>query len=166
MRAMKSILCVDDQEAGLEIRKLLLESLGYSVITVATGAEAVETLRREPVDLAILDYRLADATGEEVANLLKHDHPELPILLLSGYPSVPESARAAVDAFVVKGDPTDAFLRTIESLLASPAAAPAAQPVISTPSGKKGKKIVERSEELMKRSEALYRRLTHRKYGT
>jgi len=160
---MKTVLCVDDQEAGLEIRKLLLESLGYSVIIAATGAEALAAVRREPVDLVILDYRLADATGEEVARELKRDHPNLPILLLSGFPSVPESARAVVDAFIVKGDPTDAFLRTIESLLGSRAATSASQPETNTGSSKK---IVQRSEELMQRSEALYDRLRRRKTGT
>ena len=160
---MKTVLCVDDQEAGLEIRKLLLESLGYSVIIAATGAEALAAVRREPVDLVILDYRLADATGEEVARELKRTDPNLPILLLSGFPSVPDSARGAVDAFIVKGDPTDAFLRTIESLLGSRAATSASQRETNTGSSKK---IVERSEELMQRSEALYDRLRRRKTGT
>jgi CheY-like chemotaxis protein len=149
---MKTILCVDDQESGLEIRKLLLEAQGYRVLTAATGNQAFDTVRREVPDLVVLDYRLTDISGEEVAKILKRDHPSLPILLLSGYPQIPESAKSAVNAFVVKGDPTDTFLRSIESLLApdnSESSAP--------------QKILERSEELMERSYALTDRIKRRR---
>jgi CheY-like chemotaxis protein len=159
---MKRILCVDDQEAGLEIRKLLLESQGHSVLTANTGSEALEAVRRELPDLVILDYRLADTSGEDIARELKRDHPDLPILLLSGYPQVPDSAKTVVNAFIVKGDPTDSFLRTIESLLDSPALA--SPSVVSTVQSRR--KILERSEELMQRSQALADRLRHGKKRT
>ena len=39
------ILCIDDEEPGLELRKLLLESAGYHVITARSGAEGIQLFR-------------------------------------------------------------------------------------------------------------------------
>jgi DNA-binding NtrC family response regulator len=126
---VSTILCVDDQVSGLEIRKLLLESRGYYVITAATVAETLTALRREPVDLLILDYRLAETTGDVLAQEVKREWPDVPIMLLSGYPAVPESARAAVDAFVVKGESAAGFLDKVASLLDSHSTSQSASPL-------------------------------------
>ena len=67
---MKTVLCVDDQESGLEIRKLLLESLGYSVIIAATGAR-IMGLDDPTVKMS---KSLADTTGHAI-NLL--DDPKV-----------------------------------------------------------------------------------------
>ena len=158
---MKTLLCVDDQEAGLEIRKLLLEARGYRVLTASTAAEVFEAVRREPVDLVILDYKLAETTGEEIARDLKRGQPELPILLLSGYPSVPESARGVVDAFLMKGESAQDFLQTIASLVGHTAEIDTKKPVTREES----EKLVERTRGLLEQSERLAERFQQRRKG-
>jgi CheY-like chemotaxis protein len=156
---MKTLLCVDDQEAGLEIRKLLLEARGYRVLTAATAAEAFEAVRREAIDLVILDYNLAETTGEEIAREIKRTQPELPILLLSGYPSVPVSARGVVDAFLVKGESAQDFLQTIASLVGHTAPAETKKPVTREES----QKLVERARDLLEKSQRLTERYQQRR---
>lgn len=51
----ETILVVDDSTEQRDITKSILEKLGYSVITAASGMEAVQKIQQQPVDLVILD---------------------------------------------------------------------------------------------------------------
>jgi CheY-like chemotaxis protein len=98
------ILCIDDFVRGLEIRKQFLEQLGFRVVTAADGATALDLFGRSDFDAVVLDFRMPGMNGEVVARELKRRKPEVPILLLSGYPSlIPESMLQTTDAFLWKG---------------------------------------------------------------
>jgi CheY-like chemotaxis protein len=113
-----SILCIDDQPAGLAIRKQLLESKGYEVFTATDGPRAVTLVRERPVDLVILDYRMPGMDGEEVAAILKAETPHRPIVLLTGYSGkIPERLIAMVDACVEKGNSASVLLNAVEKAL-------------------------------------------------
>lgn len=111
------ILCIDDNQAGLATRRLLLESRGFAVRTAADGRSGLEIARKELVHAVILDYKMPEMDGEEVAQHLRALHPHIPILLLSGFPGlVPESMLAIVDGFVEKGRPAALLIAEIERL--------------------------------------------------
>ncbi len=62
------ILCIDDAEVALQVRKLLLPGEpDYSVITAASGEEGLELFKQNSVDLVIADHFLSDKTGVETA---------------------------------------------------------------------------------------------------
>jgi CheY-like chemotaxis protein len=113
----RTILCVDDDELGLNIRRLLLESRGYRVLTAISGPDALNLLGREPVDLLLLDYYMPEMNGATVAAEVKKLYPQLPILMLSAYYWLPKDALALVDGFITKGDPPDLLFAKIEELL-------------------------------------------------
>lgn len=114
----KVLLCIDDNEEGLAIRKLFLEAYGYSVLTASSGKAGLDLLAAQPVDAIILDYRLPGMTGAEIAREARRIKPEVPILMLSGYPSVvPREVRDHADAFLVKGRPPSELLSEIERLV-------------------------------------------------
>ncbi|HEU5450761.1 MAG TPA: response regulator [Terriglobales bacterium] len=100
----KTVLCVDDERAGLEVRKMLLEHHGYSVLIAESGAEGLALFQAHPVDGVVLDYLMPGMTGDEVAAQMKTLKPRVPIVMLSAYYQLPEQALKHVDAFVVKGD--------------------------------------------------------------
>ena len=105
MRPRKTILCVDDNEQILSIRKFLLETRGYRVMAVTTGNEALEILREAPmgsIDLLLCDLLLPQMDGNEIVRRAKQMHPLLPALLVSGTVTSFERASAA-DAFLPKG---------------------------------------------------------------
>jgi len=113
-----TILCVDDQPTGLHIRKLFLESFGYQVLCAGGGRTALDILQRQPVDAVILDYRMPEMDGDEVAREIKGMDPDLPIVLLSGYISeIPETLRKNVNGFVAKGSPPEELRRALASAL-------------------------------------------------
>ncbi|MFC6645286.1 response regulator [Granulicella cerasi] len=105
MRPRKSILCVEDNEQILSVRKFLLETRGYRVIPMTTAAEAIEFLKDAPqgsIDLLLSDLILPQMDGNELIRRAKQMHPALPALLVSGTISNFERATAA-DAFLPKG---------------------------------------------------------------
>lgn len=113
------ILCLDDHLDNLRIRKMLLEKFGCEVTTVTSSQECLRIAALEPFDLILLDYHLGGSlNGEEVARDLHTLFPNLPLVMLTGDPKVPESVRGCVDALLIKGqsNPGD-LLRTIQDLL-------------------------------------------------
>jgi len=81
----KAVLFVDDEEMVLEIGSLMLQKLGYSVLTASTGKEAIELLEKNKIGFVILDMKMPGTNGYEIYYQLKKIQPEVKILLASGY---------------------------------------------------------------------------------
>jgi CheY-like chemotaxis protein len=106
----KLVLCIDDHKQNLHLRKLILETASYNVITASSGRIALRLLRRHAVQLVIVDYRLPGMDGGAVAREIRRTHPHVRILMLSGHIDVPDSILSAVDAFVSKEQPPEVLL--------------------------------------------------------
>jgi len=119
MKAVKSktVLCVDDEKIGLRVRKIMLESRGYHVLTASDGTEGLKLFDENPVDVVVLDYFMPELNGGEVAAEMRRRRPGVPIVLLSAYFSLPPEALEAADAFITKGDPPDVLIEKIKNLL-------------------------------------------------
>jgi CheY-like chemotaxis protein len=105
MRPRKTILCVEDNEQLLGIRKFLLETRGYRVVGLMSAAEALEYLKEAmpgSVDLLMSDLIMPQMDGNELIRRAKQMHPGLPTLLVSGTVTSFDRA-AAADAFLPKG---------------------------------------------------------------
>src|SRR5581483_9115000 len=109
-----TVLCVDDDESGLLLRKLLLEGEGYEVLTAPSGRDGLSIIEKQKIDAVVLDYAMPAMNGGEVAGVIRDKWPNLPIIMLSGYTEdVPETIRALVNAFLSKGDSTPELLNII-----------------------------------------------------
>jgi len=98
------LLCIDDELDGLEVRKMVLESAGYSVFTAGSGKAGLEIFTSQRIDLVILDYAMPEMSGYEVAVEMRRINPEIPILMLSAYFPVPQEVLRVVDAYATKGE--------------------------------------------------------------
>jgi CheY-like chemotaxis protein len=116
-----TILCVDDYETSLAGWCLYLQNEGYSVTTARTAQEGLERFAVTPVDLVLLDYLMPESNGDDVVATMKRIKPDVRILMFSGVPHVPESARDHVDAFLQKGQSPTVVLDKIHELLNHPA---------------------------------------------
>jgi CheY-like chemotaxis protein len=112
------ILCIDDADVALRVRKLLLGGEGYDVLTAASGEEGFELFKNNAVELVIADHFLSAKTGTEIAREMKELKPEVPILIISATCEKPDGLEFA-DGFLTKGEPTQVLLDTIVSLLAT-----------------------------------------------
>ena len=110
------ILCIDDAEIALRVRKLLLASAGYSVLTASSGEEGLELFKQNAVDLVIADHFLSDKTGAETAGEMKQLKADVPILIVSATTDEPGGIEFA-DGFLSKGEGPDVLLDTIANLL-------------------------------------------------
>jgi CheY-like chemotaxis protein len=113
----KTVLCVDDEKIGLRVRKIMLESRGYKVLTANDGAEGLKLFDENHVDLVVLDYFMPELNGGEVAAEMRRRRPGVPIVFLSAYFSLPQEALQVADAFITKGDPPDVLIERIQTLL-------------------------------------------------
>jgi CheY-like chemotaxis protein len=113
----KTVLCVDDEKIGLRVRKIMLESRGYAVLTATSGPEGLRVFDENQVDLVLLDYFMPDLNGGEVASEMRRRRPGVPIVFLSAYFSLPPEALELADAFITKGDPPDVLIDRIQQLL-------------------------------------------------
>jgi CheY-like chemotaxis protein len=113
-----AILCIDDEEPALLLRRRVLEKAGYRVFTALTGKEGIEIFRFQPIDAVILDYWMADMDGLEVAAELKKLNPKTPVIMLSGYTSILDEGLGRVDLWLRKGegDPNQLLLAVAELL--------------------------------------------------
>jgi CheY-like chemotaxis protein len=81
-----TVLVIDDDEALQEMFKLFLKKAGLSRLVVGTGKDALAALDKQKFDLCFLDLQLPDITGDEVYAVAKQKYPELPIVIITGYP--------------------------------------------------------------------------------
>jgi CheY-like chemotaxis protein len=130
MRPRKTILCVEDNEQILSIRKFMLETRGYRVLSASCAAEALEYLQAAlpgSIDLLLSDLILPQMDGNELARRAKQLHACLPVLIVSG--TVTSFDRAAsADAFLPKGACTPAELLDRIRILVARKRGPKKQP--------------------------------------
>ena len=84
-RTGRSILLVDDSMEYLESTRKLLEREGHTVLTATSGAEALEIVKRERVDLMLVDYFMPGMTGEKLVRQVRKFRPYLQIIIQTGY---------------------------------------------------------------------------------
>ena len=84
MKPKRTILCVDDNEQSLSIRKVLLETRGYRVIGCTNGTEALEYFRKGGVDLVLTDLVMPGMDGSSLIDEIKKISPQTPAILHSG----------------------------------------------------------------------------------
>ena len=102
----KTVLCVDDTPYVLQMLDMFLTAVGYRVLTAPNGRDALQVASSFTLSAAVLDYEMPDLSGLEVAQVLKRDHPKLPILMYSAHPQKEEvKAAGVVDVYVQKEQP-------------------------------------------------------------
>ncbi len=82
---IQSILLVDDNANGLKARKMVLEEMGYKIVTATHGRDALEQFTPHAFDVVVTDYKMPYIDGIELIAALRKREPELRIVLISGF---------------------------------------------------------------------------------
>ena len=136
MSTLKKILVVDDDPVIGKSFDRVLSGKGYAVITAADGEEALRKLSSETYDVVFTDIRMPGMSGLEVAERVKASQPWLPVVIVTGYGSGENEARATapgVAGFLPKPLSPDMIEGTTERALAATAAAPAEAAAVPAP---------------------------------
>ena len=102
MKPKRTILCVDDNEQSLSIRKVLLETRGYRVLAFSDAEQALARFSQGGVDLVLTDLIMPGVDGSKLIEEVKDRSPETPAILLSGTVKIYEQETSA-DVFLAKG---------------------------------------------------------------
>ena len=101
------ILVIDDEESILKTFKLRLTRWGHEVFLASDGNFGMDLLSNVDCQLVITDLKMPSMGGEKIVELIKQNHPETDIVVITGYASV----ELAVD--IMKTGVTDFFVKPL-----------------------------------------------------
>src|SRR4030042_2912274 len=112
------ILVVDDEEVVLMFLEELLKDEGYGVFAVNNGTDALSQLKENQYDLILTDMNLPDVDGLQILNFAKQTHPQIEVLIITGYASLETAIEAmrlgAYDYLIKPIDDIDLLLEKIK----------------------------------------------------
>ncbi|MGO8677441.1 MAG: sigma-54-dependent transcriptional regulator [Limisphaerales bacterium] len=120
MPARSRILLVDDDERLRTAAGKVLAAEGYSVVTAASGGEALEVLRQQAVALVVSDLRLPDVDGIALLKQARELLPGAEVVMITGYGSIEKAVEAMqLGAYDFLQKPLDsaALLKTVAKAL-------------------------------------------------
>ena len=115
----KSILVIEDDA---EVRSMLedyLAFLGYEVFTAEDGLEGLKKIKSNRYDLVITDIAMPYVSGIGIISILKEEHPEIPVMAMTGYGYHAEELAEEKNANAIVSKPFDIqeIKQIIEDLL-------------------------------------------------
>ena len=117
MDSQHSILVVDDE---LLIRDLLYDffnNQGWDISIAENGERALEILNTKKIDIVLTDLKMPNMDGLDLTNHVKESHPEMPVVIMTGYPSVDSAVtalRQKVADYIIKPFNINQLYKTIE----------------------------------------------------
>ena len=114
----KAIMFVDDEVNLLTLYERELADSGYQVHTCQDITSALTSIEQEPIDLVVLDIKLAEEDGLRLLEKIRRRHRDLPVILHSAYPSYKQDFHSwLADDYLVKSSDLTALKSKIEELL-------------------------------------------------
>jgi two-component system, chemotaxis family, chemotaxis protein CheY len=117
---MKRVLVADDSESIRKtVRHYLERTAGLSVCEALDGLQAVEKAKELRPDLVILDLAMPQLNGAEAASIIKHELPEVPIILFTIYGETGSTLATAtgINVVVDKGEGARSLMRYVDEIL-------------------------------------------------
>lgn len=84
MKPKRTILCVDEDERSLSIRKVMLETRGYRVVACSEAGRAVDLMKAGGIDLVLADLMMLKLGSAKLIDQLKAISPGTPAIVFSG----------------------------------------------------------------------------------
>ncbi len=92
-----SILLVDDEVINLQNVGHFLDHQGFLVTTAVSGSEAINLMQHSQFDLVITDLKMGDVDGVQVMKMAKELHPEIEVIIVTGYATVNSAVNAMAE---------------------------------------------------------------------
>ena len=112
---MKAILFVDDHEVLARLSCEILEMQGYRAVSAYNGEEALQKFEQEDFDVLVTDFRMDGMNGVELAKKVHERHPDVPVIIVTGYG--PVDGGKDIAACLQKEDLFPALLEKIKMFL-------------------------------------------------
>lgn len=118
MSQQPSLLVVDDE---LLIRDLLYDFFtgqGWSIAVAENGEKALQVMKNKPIDIVLTDVRMPEMDGMTLVSELRQHHPEIPVVIMTGFPSVDSAVgalRNRVFDYIIKPFNINQLYKTLEA---------------------------------------------------
>jgi CheY-like chemotaxis protein/glycine cleavage system H lipoate-binding protein len=89
-----NVLVVDDEQIVCNSCRRILSQQGHNVQTVLNGREALRKVEEDKYDVVIADWKMPEVDGMEVLRLVKKNHPDIVLIMITGYPTVESAVKA------------------------------------------------------------------------
>ena len=119
--AVPTVLMVEDDASLRLLCRVNLELEQYRVLEAETLDKAFELVRAEPIDIVLLDLHIGDRDGLELVPVLREEHPEVAVCLLSGTSETDPPLTEGVHAFIRKPFELEELTGTLRGLLSAKA---------------------------------------------
>lgn len=114
------ILVVDDEKAFLDAMGYWLSSKGYQVVTASNGLDALQIVKKEPVDIIFLDIHMPVMDGVEALKKIRNFNKNIPVIIITAYTTgeeVSEIQKYGVSGFFSKDKNFSESVNLIETIL-------------------------------------------------
>jgi len=112
---MKTILFVDDEKNLLLLYKKVFSDEGYNVITCEKPRDAYDVLKKEKIDIIVLDIKLKEGNGIEMLQKIKAEYRNIPVILCTGYSSYKNDFSSwFANAYITKSSDLSELKRAIK----------------------------------------------------
>src|ERR1700742_1700278 len=115
-----TLLVVDDEQANLDSLDRIFEREGLKVLRAASGQEAIEKLRGNPVDVVLTDLMMPGMSGQELLRAVQAVAPEAEVVLMTAYGTVEAAVAAMKDGaydFLTKPLKRHSVLKSVQQAL-------------------------------------------------
>lgn len=115
-----NVLVVDDEEIVCKSCRKILSRAGHNVQTALNGREALRRVEEDKYDVLIADWKMPEIDGMEVLRIVKKNHPDIVVIMITGYPSVESAVQAmrlGVSNYVPKPLDPDELTKTVQKAL-------------------------------------------------
>lgn len=123
MVATKRVLVVDDEEVVCRSYERVLTNAGFEVEKANTGKQALEHIAEHEYDVMFADLRMPGMDGLQVVRQLRLTHPNMPVVVITGYPSqdtLQEAARLGVTDYLTKPVAPDVLAHAATQAMTAP----------------------------------------------
>jgi DNA-binding NtrC family response regulator len=153
MKDRKNVLVIDDEPIVLDSCQRILSQEGFEVKVAMNGREGLKKIEEDEYHAVLVDWKLPEIDGMEVLRIIKKNHPDIIVLMITGYPSVSsavEAMKLGVADYVSKPftpeELKEALIKALE-----PSVTPKKQEqILETPIQAEAKRILAGTEEGVK----------------
>jgi len=115
-----SVLIIDDEQEIRESLEQLLRLDGYKADSASTAEEGLKKVEGGVFDLVLLDINLPDGNGLDLLKSIKHDSPEVSVIMITAYDSSQmafQASKEGAESYVTKPWDNDKLLLEVRNLL-------------------------------------------------